>query len=168
MVKVDIDFSFKTQNESFQTENAFFQSETTNVNEILADLDFEGNEKSAKLGKNIYAFLKNHPLCDTYAMKVRPENDKVIPNFIGATLPHRDQGDRELYCSTMLAFFHLWHTGKDLKNESETWDDAFTEYPFNGFQKQLMNTFNIRYECLDARDDYRAQLKKGSAPFAAS
>ena len=26
---------------------------------------------------------------------------------------------------------------------------------------QLMKNFNIRYECLDARDDYRAQLKNG-------
>jgi hypothetical protein len=27
----------------------------------------------------------------------------------------------------------------------------------------MMNNFNIRYECLDARDDYCAQLKKGAA-----
>jgi hypothetical protein len=124
--------------------------------------------KGKKLGQKCIPFLKDHPLCDTHAIKVMPENDKIIPNFIGATLPRRDQGDRELYCSTMLAFFHPWRTGKDLKNESQTWDDAFTEYPFNDFQKQLMNNFNIRYECLDARDDYRAQMKKGSAPFAAS
>ena len=26
-----------------------------------------------------------------------------------------------------------------------------------------MNNFNIRYECLDARDDFRAQLKKGAS-----
>ena len=167
-VKIDIDSSFETQNESFQTENTSFQSETTDVNEILAHLDLKSNERNAKLGKNIYLFLKDHPLCDTHAIKVMPENEKIIPNFIGATLPRRDQGDRELYCSTMLAFFCPWRTGKDLKNESETWDDAFTEYPFNDFQKQLMNNFNIRYECLDARDDYRAQMKKGSAPFAAS
>jgi hypothetical protein len=63
----------------------------------------------------------------------------------------------------MLALFRPWRTGKDLRQESETWDDAFTEYPFNDFHKQLMSNFNIRYECLDARDDYRAQMKKGSA-----
>ena len=27
-----------------------------------------------------------------------------------------------------------------------------------------MQNFNIRYECLDARDDYRAQLKKTGDP----
>ena len=108
--------------------------------------------------------MKDHPLYDTHALRIIPENDKIIPNFIGATLPRCDQGDRELYCSTMLAFFCPWRTGKDLKKETETWDDAFTEYPFNDFQQEIMNNFNIRYECLDARDDYRAQMKKGSAP----
>ena len=28
-----------------------------------------------------------------------------------------------------------------------------------------MQNFNIRYECLDARDDYRAQMKKGVDPL---
>ena len=32
-------------------------------------------------------------------------------------------------------------------------------------QNQLMQNFNIRYECLDARDDYRAQMKKGVDPL---
>ena len=27
----------------------------------------------------------------------------------------------------------------------------------------MMKNFNIRYECLDARDHFRAQLKKGAA-----
>jgi len=43
----------------------------------------------------------------------------------------------------MLALFCPWRTGKDLKKETETWDDAFIEYPFNDFQQELMNNFNI-------------------------
>jgi hypothetical protein len=50
----------------------------------------------------------------------------------------------------MLALFQLWHSGKDLKWELETWDEAFTKYQFSEFQKQLMSNFNIWYECLDA------------------
>lgn len=83
---------------------------------------------------------------------------KTIPDFVGATLPRCDQGDCEFYCSTMLALFQPWHSGKDLKQELESWDEAFTRYQFSGFHKQLMSNFNIRYECLDARDDYRAQM----------
>jgi hypothetical protein len=63
----------------------------------------------------------------------------------------------------MLTFFCPWHTGKDLKKKTKTWDDAFTKNPFNDFQQEIMNNFNICYECLDARDDYRAQMEKGSA-----
>ena len=35
----------------------------------------------------------------------------------------------------------------------------------NSQQNQLMQNFNIRYECLDARDDYCAQMKKGVDPL---
>jgi hypothetical protein len=32
---------------------------------------------------------------------------------------------------------------------------------FNTRQLDIMKYFNVRYECLDARDDYAAQMKKG-------
>ena len=32
---------------------------------------------------------------------------------------------------------------------------------FNARQLEIMKYFNVRYECLDARDDYAAQMKKG-------
>ena len=92
--KEDIDTSFETQNESFQSPNTSLESQTTDISEILADLDSPEDKKaSKKLGKNIYLFLKDHPLYDSHALKIIPENDKIIPNFIGATLPRHDQGD---------------------------------------------------------------------------
>ncbi|KAF8891011.1 hypothetical protein BD779DRAFT_1437885, partial [Infundibulicybe gibba] len=54
-----------------------------------------------KLGKNIFAFTKDHPLHKAHATRVSPSKDTVVPNIVGATLPRRDQGDREYYCSTM-------------------------------------------------------------------
>ena len=176
MVQVDadvsIDSSFEAQNESFQVNdldsNISLQSEASSICdlEFLSNLDSQKGVKSGrKLGKNIYPFLKDHPLCDSHALQLLPENEKTIPDFVGATLPRCDQGDREFYCSTMLALFQPWHSGKDLKQELESWDEAFTRYQFSGFHKQLMSNFNIRYECLDARDDYRAQMKKGTAPL---
>ena len=162
---VNIDVSFEAQNESFQNADTSITEEATNVGEIPADFDnFDNDISNRKLGKNVYLFLTDHPLSDSHALRLVPENEKIIPDFVGATLPRCDQGDREWYCSTMLVLFHPWRTGKDLKLELETWDDAFTKYAFNELQKQLMNNFNIRYECLDARDDYRAQMKRGSAP----
>jgi hypothetical protein len=62
----------------------------------------------------------------------------------------------------MLTLFKPWRRGRDLKKSVQTsWDETFNEYEFRNQEVQLMKNFNIRYECLDARDDYRAQLKNG-------
>lgn len=61
---------------------------------------------------------------------------------------------------TMLTFFRPWRSGKDLKENTETWEEAFGKYEFKEKAKRLMLNFNLRYECLDARDDFHAQLKK--------
>ena len=88
--------------------------------------------------------------------------EKRVPNFIGANLPRCDQGDREYYCCTMLTLFKPWQKGHDLKESVQTsWDDTFNKHEFKNQEVQLMKNFNICYECLDARDDYRAQLKGG-------
>ena len=59
----------------------------------------------------------------------------------------------------MLTLFKPWWTGYDLKSTNETWEYAFDNYNFSDRQIKLMKIFNLRYECLDARDDYSAQMK---------
>ena len=61
---------------------------------------------------------------------------------------------------TMLALFKPWRNGKDLKVEGQSWDEAFESHTFTSRQCQLMDNFNIRYECNDARDDFSAQMKQ--------
>jgi hypothetical protein len=85
-----------------------------------------------------------------------------IPNFVGNTLPHQDQGDREYYCSVMLALFKPWRSGLDLHRQAESWDEAFLSQKFSPRQLEVMKNMNIRCECLDARDDFQAQMKKGT------
>ena len=85
-----------------------------------------------------------------------------IPNFLGNTLPRHDQGDRKYYCSAMLALFRPWRSGLDLRWQSESWDEAFLSYEFSSRQLEVMTNMNIRYECLDARDNFHAQTKKGT------
>lgn len=60
------------------------------------------------------------------------------------------------------SLFKPWRTGHDLKGDSQSWDEAFQSHEFSDRQQQIMKNFNIKYECLDARDDYRAQLKRGA------
>jgi hypothetical protein len=104
-------------------------------------------------------FISGHPLAETHG--VRYLKTARIPNFVGNTLPRHDQGDREYYCSTMLALFKPWRSGLDLRHQSESWDEAFVSLNFSSRHLEVMKNMNIRYECLDARDDFHAQMKKG-------
>ena len=114
--------------------------------------------------KNLYRFTKEHPLHETHAMRFVPDNTLRIPSFVGASMPRRDQGDREYYCCTMLTIFKPWRSGLDLKRSpTVTWDYEFANHDFRHSELAIMKNLNIRYECLDARDDYRAQLKNRSS-----
>ena len=68
----------------------------------------------------------------------------------------------------MLVFFKPWHTGSELKQQDQTWDDTFHAHKFTPRQQQLMKNFNLRHECLDAWDDFHAQLRKGDNTFIPS
>ena len=62
----------------------------------------------------------------------------------------------------MLTLFKPWRTGTTLKTKGASWDEAFTAHVFTSRQEQIMKNFNIRYECLDQRDDFLSELKKGA------
>ena len=49
-----------------------------------------------------------------------------------------------------------------------SWDEAFQTHPFSESETRYMRNFNVRYECLDARDDYRAQMKKSEPTITGS
>ena len=56
------------------------------------------------LPKNMFKFQNKHPLYNTHVAILKPANPTMVVNFIGLILPRCDQGDREFYCLTMLAF----------------------------------------------------------------
>ncbi|KAF9458815.1 hypothetical protein BDZ94DRAFT_1330866, partial [Collybia nuda] len=116
-------------------------------------------------GSVILRFEESHPLADTHATICSPTSSLKIPNFIGPTLPRRDQGDREYYCATMLTLFKPWKTGFDLRHSGLSWDESFQKFEFSKRSLKIMSNLNIRYECLDARDDFHAQMKKGGVTF---
>ena len=126
------------------------------------------NESGSEDIQNTYArtrkympFLDEHPLSATHLVKCDLDRIKtIVPNFVGSPLPRCDQGDRENYCCTMLTLFKPWRTGGDLKIDGQTWNDAYELYEFCDREKKIIKNFNLRYECLDARDDFHAELKK--------
>jgi hypothetical protein len=113
--------------------------------------------------KTHFPFLAGHSQRNTHVVKLLPSRSKIyILNFIGGPLPRCDQGDFEYYCRTMLTLFKPWRSCQDLKDGHQSWAEAFTAYEFETEDKKIMNNFNLRYECLDERDDYHAILKRQS------
>ena len=130
-------------------------------NDIESNNSENDNNSVSRTPKKSFQFLTGHPFYETHACTISNQNDKKVINFIGSPLPRFDEGDREFYCCTMLTFFKPWRSGHDLKLANQSWNDAFNSHNFLHHQLQIMKNFNIKYECLDARDDYRSQLKKG-------
>ena len=108
-----------------------------------------------------FKFLPGHAQSNSHMVKlVSSRDDTFVLNFIGGPLPRCDQGDFDFYCRTMLTLFKPWRNSCDLKNKNQTWVEAFTSYEFKDANRKVMNNFNLRYECLDERDDYHAILKR--------
>ena len=121
--------------------------------------------KISRNGKDntYFRFLSGHGQRNSHMVKlVPPRADMFVLNFIGGPLPRCDQGDFEYYCRTMLTIFKPWRSSSDLKETHKTWSDAFKSYKFEIVDRKIMNNFNLRYECLDERDDYHAILKRQS------
>jgi len=111
--------------------------ETESDNEINVDSDNRNDEV------NFHQFLKDHPLHHSHHVTLLDDMQEWVPNFVGGAIPRSDRGDREYYCSTMLTFFKPWRTGKDLKLEDQSWDDAFRTHMFNTRQLDIMKYLNV-------------------------
>ncbi|KAF9465627.1 hypothetical protein BDZ94DRAFT_1288743 [Collybia nuda] len=131
--------------------------------ELLPPVPSEQNDVSLdelrNKGSTLLFLLNGHPLSDSHSIRCAPVTKALVPNFIGPTLPRCDSGDREYYCLTI--------SGLDLKPTESSWDEEFLRYSFTCHHKSLMRNFNLRYECLDARDDFHAQMRKGAITMPA-
>ena len=107
------------------------------------ELNIDDNVQITEDETQFYSFLPDHPQHHTHEVQRTCLSGLVVPNFIGGTLPRCDQGNREYYCSTMLALFKPWRTSNDLKSADETWEKAFDEYNFSPEQMNLMSRFNL-------------------------
>ncbi|TFK62680.1 hypothetical protein BDN72DRAFT_776818, partial [Pluteus cervinus] len=126
------------------------------------DVDKEQNNVSwHSIESGLYHYQGEHPLANSHKCRFISKHKERIPNFVGATLPRSDKGDREYYFLTMLVLFKPWRKGYNLKQEMETWEDAFEVFKFSPRHSRIIKHINIRHECLDAADDYAAQLRAG-------
>ena len=127
------------------------------TNKSSKKLEKEMKDKSARQ----YMFTPDHPQHGTHEVRLVPEEEGFVPNFIGGSLPRKDSGSREYYCMTMLTLFKPWRSGKDLRSSTDLfWDEEFQMHTFSTRDERIMKNFHIRYECNDARDDFAAQRKR--------
>ncbi|TRM55220.1 hypothetical protein BD626DRAFT_419802 [Schizophyllum amplum] len=121
-----------------------------------------GEPPTRDLGPNNHAFLKGHALASTHFIKEVKDDPSLVLNYM-RTLPRSDGVDLERYYMTMLTLFKPWRTGEELKGKDETWQIAFRNHPFTEDEKLLMKFFNLRWECIDSRDDFRRKLADGQS-----
>jgi len=119
-----IDNSFVGGGTNVETESEWIASDQTSEN-MNDELNMDDNDEYYEDATRFHSFLPDHPQHLSYEVQCKSLSELVVPNFIGGTLPRSDQGDREYYCSTMLALFKPWRTGYDLKSANETWELAF-------------------------------------------
>ncbi|PPQ97805.1 hypothetical protein CVT26_012849 [Gymnopilus dilepis] len=106
------------------------------------------------------SFLCGHPMFLTHCPVFSASNLRLnVPNILGGSLPRSDIGDREFYSKTMLVLFKPWRDPSGLRDGISSWTEAFNLHCFTTRQVTLMKNFNLRYECLDARDDFQAKRK---------
>ena len=112
--------------------------------------------------------MKGHPLAHVMGVHCVRDDPSVVPCLMGGSLPRSDRGDRSYFCATMLTLFKPWRSGRDLRTESIDWECAFQSHQFSEQQLKFMKNMEVKYECLDARDDFSASLRSGSvaAPFS--
>ncbi|KAJ4489693.1 hypothetical protein C8J55DRAFT_383621, partial [Lentinula edodes] len=74
----------------------------------------------------------------------------------GPTIPRRDRENvRPRYCRLMLMFFKPWRNGIDLREDHQSWEDAFDVFMESCSIriKAIMDNMQILHECRDSRDD---------------
>lgn len=149
----------KTISEFIDDDNDI-NSDTDNMSDTSYEIPQNQSNKKRKLSNNNkYLFIYPHPQIQTFSIKLLDKSQYNIPHFVGDSLPRQDQGDHEYYCATMLTLFKPWRKGTDLRIENTSWSDTFQTTDFSSFHSSIMDNFQLRYECLDAHDDYSAQRK---------
>lgn len=111
-----------------------------------------------------FAFVEGHPNRRTHAVYAIANDLRYTLNFVGGMLPRRTGDDRERYCMVMLVLFKRngWRSARDLKDDAETWEEAFQREQFASSHRTVMDNMNILYECQDERDDFSAQRRKAA------
>ncbi|KAL1689113.1 hypothetical protein GGG16DRAFT_58528, partial [Schizophyllum commune] len=113
-------------------------------------------DNTARLRPRV-ALRDGHVQAESHELYVRHPRDRHVPVPTGAALPRRDREYSKLrYYRLMLILFKPWRTSHDLRDEGQTWEDAFSEFleSCDTTYKEKMENMQILHECRDSKDDY--------------
>ncbi len=85
--------------------------------------------------------------------------DHRVPVQLGPGILRRDRKDVYLrYCRLMLILFKPWSSSHDLREEGQSWVDAFKRFSESAGPSilKVLDNMQILHECRDSRDDHYA------------
>ena len=107
---------------------------------------------------------RQHPNYKTHTNRLR--EIPFVPVMLGNAFPRGDRGpkEREQWCRAMMILFKPWRSPTDLKNNQDSWTQAFGATEFSFGVTQIIKNMNIENECRDARDNYSQQRHNKANP----
>ena len=112
-------------------------------------------------------YKRSHPRYSKAVRIVRSQGHNVLPSIVGRYFARSDDpSTRPFYCASMLALLKPWRRLLDLKNEGETWEEAFTSFLETSPRRihDIIDGIQYYYSCSDAakRDRERERERQQS------
>ncbi len=115
------------------------------------------NDRRRKRPK--FKFDSEHNDHLTHFQMVTLPVDHRVPVLLGPGVPRRDRKDvYPRYCRLMLILFRPWSSSHDLREEGQSWEEAFKQFADAAAPSVLkvLDNMQILHECRDSRDDHYA------------
>ncbi|KAE8230936.1 hypothetical protein CF326_g4056 [Tilletia indica] len=149
-----------------QIEDYFHRAEAL---DMLNFYDFVQHVRLVKSPKNRnashHSLPQSHQNWKTHVHRYAPLKSHGIPRYLAASFPRRDgtAGHGDSYCAAMMAHFIPFNTVNPLKQQNQTWEQAFAQARFTGDTTRVMDNWAALSECEDARDADQLQRRRREA-----
>ncbi len=137
-------------------------ADTNSPIESILDGDWTGvesmlNDRRRKRPK--FKFDTDHTDHKTHFQMVTLPVDRRVLVPLGPGIPRRDRKDiYPRYCRLMLILFKPWSSSHDLREEGQSWVDAFKRFSESAGPSilKVLDNMQILHECQDSRDNHYA------------
>ncbi|KAJ6611923.1 hypothetical protein B0H10DRAFT_1808537, partial [Mycena sp. CBHHK59/15] len=137
------------------------------MNTDMGDMSTEGEnfdrseeqtilESNSDLEEDEVTLLKlPHIEASTHMLHVCSPMSRKVPVPIGPAMPRRDMDDlKQKHAQLMLILFKPWRHACDLRNDRESWVDAYLRFCAicSQFVLEAIDNIQVLHECKDSRD----------------